>query len=45
MESQFEKLSTNPDIIIATPGRLRHILAEVDTFSLKSVQFVVFDEA
>ncbi|CAN1234689.1 Putative DEAD-box ATP-dependent RNA helicase 29 [Linum perenne] len=45
MESQFEELAQNPDIIIATPGRLMHHLAEVDDISLKTVEYVVFDEA
>ncbi|KAK9748870.1 hypothetical protein RND81_02G086600 [Saponaria officinalis] len=45
MESQFEELAQNPDIIIATPGRLMHHLAEVDDMSLRSVEYVVFDEA
>lgn len=44
MEEQFSKLSNNPDIIISTPGRLRHLLVEVEQFTLKSVQFLVFDE-
>jgi len=44
MSSQFESLEENPDIIIATPGRLMHHLIEVK-FSLKQVQFCVFDEA
>ncbi|CAI0625220.1 unnamed protein product [Linum tenue] len=45
MESQFEELAQNPDIIIATPGRLLHNLSEVEDMSLKSVEYVVFDEA
>ncbi|CAA7396725.1 unnamed protein product [Spirodela intermedia] len=45
MESQFEELAQNPDIIIATPGRLMHHLAEIEGMSLKTVEYVVFDEA
>ncbi|XP_008232484.1 PREDICTED: putative DEAD-box ATP-dependent RNA helicase 29 isoform X1 [Prunus mume] len=45
METQFEELAQNPDIIIATPGRLMHHLAEVDDMSLRTVEYVVFDEA
>ncbi|KAL8134359.1 hypothetical protein AgCh_009399 [Apium graveolens] len=45
MESQFEELAQNPDIIIATPGRLMHHLSEVEDMSLRSVEYVVFDEA
>lgn len=45
MESQFEELAQNPDIIIATPGRLMHLLSEVEDMSLRSVEYVVFDEA
>ncbi|KAK3198901.1 hypothetical protein Dsin_022316 [Dipteronia sinensis] len=45
MESQFEELAQNPDVIIATPGRLMHHLSEVDDMSLKTVEYVVFDEA
>ncbi|CAN0928534.1 Putative DEAD-box ATP-dependent RNA helicase 29, partial [Linum grandiflorum] len=45
METQFEELAQNPDIIIATPGRLMHHLAEIDDISLKTVEYVVFDEA
>ncbi|XP_019157631.1 PREDICTED: putative DEAD-box ATP-dependent RNA helicase 29 isoform X2 [Ipomoea nil] len=45
MESQFEELAQSPDIIISTPGRLMHHLSEVDDFSLRSVEYVVFDEA
>ncbi|XP_043689719.1 putative DEAD-box ATP-dependent RNA helicase 29 [Telopea speciosissima] len=45
MESQFEELALNPDIIIATPGRLMHHLSEVDDMSLRIVEYVVFDEA
>ncbi|KAK9271353.1 hypothetical protein L1049_026943 [Liquidambar formosana] len=45
MQSQFEELAQNPDIIIATPGRLMHHLSEVDDMSLRTVEYVVFDEA
>ncbi|CAO2834266.1 unnamed protein product [Amaranthus hypochondriacus] len=45
MESQFEDLAQSPDIIIATPGRLMHHLSEVDDLSLRTVEYVVFDEA
>eukprot|EP00605_Chrysophyceae_sp_TOSAG23-4_P002350 GSChrysophyteH1.ASY1.ANO1.2598.1 assembled CDS len=45
IEPQFEALSNRPDIIIATPGRLVHLLSEISTFSLKSVKYLVFDEA
>ncbi|PRQ24925.1 putative RNA helicase [Rosa chinensis] len=45
METQFEELAQNPDIIIATPGRLIHHLTEIDEMSLRSVEYVVFDEA
>lgn len=45
MEGQFEELAQNPDIIIATPGRLMHHLAEIEGMSLKTVEYVVFDEA
>ena len=45
LDSQFEVLADNPDIIIATPGRFVHILDMVDDLSLRSVEYVVFDEA
>jgi ATP-dependent RNA helicase DDX54/DBP10 len=45
MEAQFEELAQSPDIIIATPGRLMHHLSEVDDMSLRSIEYVVFDEA
>lgn len=45
METQFEELAQSPDIIIATPGRLMHHLSEVDDMSLRTVEYVVFDEA
>lgn len=43
-EGQFESIATNPDVIIATPGRLMEILAQTK-FSLKKVEYLVFDEA
>lgn len=44
LEDQFADLSTNPDIIIATPGRLLHILMEM-SLELKTLSYLVFDEA
>ncbi|KAI0769699.1 DEAD-domain-containing protein [Trametes elegans] len=44
LDEQFEMISNNPDIIIATPGRLLHLVVEMN-LDLKSVQYVVFDEA
>ena len=45
MDEQFSSLLSNPDIIVATPGRVLHLCEEVASFSLKAVEFVVFDEA
>jgi superfamily II DNA/RNA helicase len=42
---QFAALAKNPDIIVAAPGRLVHLLLEVRDFSLKAVEYLVFDEA
>ncbi|XP_028914172.1 ATP-dependent RNA helicase DDX54 [Ornithorhynchus anatinus] len=44
MEDQFAALHENPDIIIATPGRLMHVAVEMN-LKLQSVEYVVFDEA
>jgi len=44
MEAQFEHLANNPDIIIATPGRLMHHILEAE-LSLSRVEMLVFDEA
>jgi hypothetical protein len=41
----FFRAAGNPDVIVATPGRLAHHLAEVAGFGLKAVEYVVFDEA
>ncbi|KAH6659367.1 P-loop containing nucleoside triphosphate hydrolase protein [Truncatella angustata] len=44
MEDQFSDLASNPDIIIATPGRFLHLKMEMN-LQLSSIQYVVFDEA
>ncbi|TRM69969.1 P-loop containing nucleoside triphosphate hydrolase protein [Schizophyllum amplum] len=44
LDEQFEMMTNNPDVIIATPGRLLHLIVEMN-LDLKSVQYVVFDEA
>ena len=38
-------LSDNPDVIIATPGRLMHHVREIDDFTLDRVECLVVDEA
>eukprot|EP00563_Minutocellus_polymorphus_P000607 CAMPEP_0181040024 /NCGR_PEP_ID=MMETSP1070-20121207/10817_1 /TAXON_ID=265543 /ORGANISM="Minutocellus polymorphus, Strain NH13" /LENGTH=1021 /DNA_ID=CAMNT_0023117985 /DNA_START=35 /DNA_END=3100 /DNA_ORIENTATION=- len=45
MEKQFSQLSSRPDIVVATPGRLAHHLSEIPDFHLKQCEVVVFDEA
>uniref|UniRef100_UPI00398ED3FE ATP-dependent RNA helicase DDX54 n=1 Tax=Pristiophorus japonicus TaxID=55135 RepID=UPI00398ED3FE len=44
MEDQFAALHENPDIIIGTPGRLMHVVVEMN-LKLHNVEYVVFDEA
>lgn len=39
------ELAGNPDVLVATPGRLMHHLEEVQAMSLKTAEYVVFDEA
>ncbi|CAI4214843.1 unnamed protein product [Parascedosporium putredinis] len=44
LEEQFGLMTTNPDIVIATPGRFLHLKVEMG-LDLSSVKYVVFDEA
>uniref|UniRef100_A0A0M3J4C5 RNA helicase n=1 Tax=Anisakis simplex TaxID=6269 RepID=A0A0M3J4C5_ANISI len=44
IEEQFSVVHQKPDIIIATPGRLLHLLIEMN-LKLLTIQYVVFDEA
>ncbi|KAI0387851.1 ATP-dependent RNA helicase DBP10 [Hypomontagnella monticulosa] len=44
LEEQFSSMTTNPDIVIATPGRFLHLKVEM-SLDLSSIQYVVFDEA
>ncbi|KAI2624185.1 ATP-dependent RNA helicase DBP10 [Hypoxylon sp. NC1633] len=44
LEAQFGSMTTNPDIIIATPGRFLHLKVEM-SLDLSSIQYAVFDEA
>lgn len=44
LEEQFGAMTTNPDIVIATPGRFLHLKVEMN-LDLSSIQYVVFDEA
>lgn len=44
LEEQFKMMMSNPDIIIATPGRFLHLKVEME-LSLASVEYIVFDEA
>ncbi|KAI8368300.1 P-loop containing nucleoside triphosphate hydrolase protein [Radiomyces spectabilis] len=44
MDDQFNMLASNPDILIATPGRLLHLAVEME-LDLRTVEYVVFDEA
>jgi ATP-dependent RNA helicase DDX54/DBP10 len=44
IEHHFEQLAANPDIVIATPGRLLHVLHETGV-SFARLEFLIFDEA
>ncbi|KAK7066964.1 ATP-dependent RNA helicase ddx54 [Halocaridina rubra] len=44
MDGQFYAIHENPDILIATPGRLAHLIVEM-SLKLNNVKYVVFDEA
>ncbi|CCH43589.1 hypothetical protein BN7_3142 [Wickerhamomyces ciferrii] len=44
LEDQFSLMMSNPDIVIATPGRFLHLKVEMQ-LDLKTVEYVVFDEA
>ena len=43
-DDQFEKLAQNPDIIIATPGRVLHHIEE-GSLQLKRIEIIIIDEA
>jgi len=43
-ENQFAAIATNPDAIIATPGRLLQILDQITYLRLQSVESVILDE-
>lgn len=44
LDEQFEQLANNPDIVIATPGRLLHIMEEA-SMPLSLVRMIILDEA
>ncbi|CAJ0579867.1 unnamed protein product, partial [Mesorhabditis spiculigera] len=44
IEDQFAVIHENPDIIVATPGRLMHVIVEMN-LRLSHIEYVVFDEA
>ena len=44
LDEHFALLASNPDVLIATPGRLMHLTVEMN-LDLSSVNYVVFDEA
>ncbi|KAK6461724.1 ATP-dependent RNA helicase DBP10 [Scheffersomyces coipomensis] len=44
LEEQFSSVLSNPDIIVATPGRFLHLKVEME-LDLKSVECIIFDEA
>lgn len=44
LDQQFAALATNPDIVVATPGRLLHVIEET-SLQLTRAQALVMDEA
>ena len=43
-EGQFEAMAANPDVVVATPGRLVELISQTD-YSLLRLEALVFDEA
>lgn len=44
LDEQFAAMTSNPDVVIATPGRFLHLKVEMG-LDLSSMHYVVFDEA
>jgi len=44
IESQFSSLSKRPQLLVATPGRLSHLLREIPDFTLENCDTLVLDE-
>lgn len=44
LEDQFAMMMSNPDVVVATPGRFLHLKVEMN-LDLKSVEYAVFDES
>ncbi|KAJ3102120.1 ATP-dependent RNA helicase ddx54 [Phlyctochytrium planicorne] len=44
LDDQFSTIAMNPDVLIATPGRLMHLIIEMN-LDLRLIEYVVFDEA
>lgn len=44
LEDQFSTMMSNPDVIVATPGRFLHLKVEM-LLDLSTVEYIVFDEA
>ncbi|CCE92047.1 ATP-dependent RNA helicase DBP10 TDEL_0D04630 [Torulaspora delbrueckii] len=44
LEEQFGMMMSNPDVIVATPGRFLHLKVEMN-LDLKSIEYAVFDES
>lgn len=44
LEEQFSMMMSNPDVIVATPGRFLHLKVEMN-LDLKSIEYAVFDES
>ncbi|CDK24621.1 unnamed protein product [Kuraishia capsulata CBS 1993] len=44
LEDQFGSMMSNPDVIIATPGRFLHLKVEMN-LDLSTVEYIVYDEA
>lgn len=45
MRTQRDELRKGCDVLIATPGRLKHLMEEPETLSMSKVKFTVIDEA